>query len=164
MLAIQFYDVVVAVHVLGVVAAFGITFAYPILLRWVKAQHPHAMPALHAAQDTLGKRVITPAMVVVLVAGIYLASDQDLWDRPWVSGPMLILIVLFGLGGAFFAPKERRLAELAQRDIASSSGTSVSFSAEYEALYKQVSTVGLVAVGLVAVAIFVMITKPGGFA
>jgi len=164
MLAIQFYDVVVALHVLGVVVAFGITFAYPLLLTWVKAQHPHAMPALHAAQDQLGKRVITPGMVVVLIAGIYLASDLDVWDRPWVSVPMLILIVLFGLGGAFFSPNERKLAELAQRDVAASTGASVTFSAEYEALYKKVSTVGLVAAGLVAVAVFVMVTKPGGFA
>lgn len=164
MLAIRFYDVVLAAHVLGAVIAFGVTFAYPILLRWVKAQHPHAMPALHAAQDQLGKRVITPGMVVVLVAGVYLASDMDLWDRPWVSGPMLILIVLFGLGGAFFAPQERKLAELAQRDLAASSGTSVSFSAEYEALYARVFAVGMAAAGLVAVAVFLMVTKPGGYA
>lgn len=164
MLAITFYDFVVAVHVIGVVVAFGITFAYPVLLRWVKAQHPHAMPALHAAQDVLGKRVITPAMVVVLVAGVYLASDLDLWDRPWVGAPMAILIVLFGLGGAFFAPNERKLAELAQRDVAASSGPSVSFSAEYETLYARVFAVGMAAAGLVAIAVFLMVTKPGGYA
>lgn len=165
MTAILFYDVVTAVHVLGVVVAFGITFAYPLLLRWVKGRHPHAMPALHGAQDMLGKRIVTPGMVVVLVAGIYLASDRDLWDRVWVSVPMLILIVLFGLGGAFFAPQERKLAELSQRDLASGSepGT-VRFSAEYEALYQRVYTVGLVAAGLVAVAVFFMVAKPGGYA
>lgn len=164
MLAIRFYDVIVAVHVLGVVTAFGVTFAYPILLGYVKRQQPHAMAALHAAQDQIGKKVITPSMVVVLVAGAYLASDIDVWDRPWVSAPLLILIVLFGLGGAFFSPQERKLADLAQRDIAAAAGTKVEFSAEYEALLKRVQTVAVVASLLVAVAVFVMITKPGGYA
>lgn len=164
MLAIRFYDVVVAVHVIGVVAAFGVTFAYPVLLTYMKRQQPHAMAALHAAQDQLGKKVITPSMVVVLVAGAYLASDIDVWDRPWVSVPMLILIVLFGLGGAFFAPQERKLSDLAQRDIAAAAGSKVEFSAEYEARYKRLMTVGLVAAALVAIAVFVMITKPGGYA
>lgn len=164
MLAISFYDVVLSVHVLAVVIAFGVTFAYPVLLTYVKARQPHAMAALHTAQDEIGKKLITPAMVVVLVAGIYLASDRELWDRAWVSGPMLILIILFGLGGAFFSPRERKLADLAQRDIAAAAGTKVEFSSDYEALYSRVRAVGLFAAALVAVAVFLMITKPGGYA
>lgn len=163
MLAIRFYDVVVAVHVLGVVFAFGVIFAYPVLLGYVKRQQPYAMAALHAAQEQIGRRVITPGMVVILVAGVYLASDIEAWDRPWVSVPMLILLVLFALGGAFFSPQERKLADLAQRDIAAAAGTSVEFSDEYEALYSRVMTVALVAIGLVTVAVVLMITKPGGY-
>lgn len=163
MLAIRFYDVVVAVHVLGVVFAFGVIFAYPVLLGYVKRQQPYAMAALHAAQEQIGRKVITPGMVVILVAGVYLASDIEVWDRPWVSVPMLILLVLFGLGGAFFSPQERKLADLAQRDIAAAAGTSVEFSDEYEALYSRVMTVALVAIGLVTVAILLMVTKPGGY-
>lgn len=163
MLAIRFYDVIVAVHVLGVVVAFGVTFAYPILIEFVKRRQPHAMAALHLAQDEIGKKVITPGMVVVLVAGIYLATDAELWDRPWVSGPMAILIVLFGLGGAFFSPQERRLAEMAQKDIATAAGATVEFSPEYESLYTRVRAVGLIAAALVALAVFLMVAKPGGY-
>jgi len=163
MLAIRFYDVVLAIHVLGVVFAFGVMFAYPVLLGYVKSQQPHAMAALHSAQEQLGRKVITPGMTVVLVAGVYLASDIEVWDRPWVSIPMLILLVVFGLGGAFFTPRERKLADLAQRDIAASAGTSVEFSDEYEALYQRVMTVALGVIGLVTVAVFLMVTKPGGY-
>ena len=76
----------------------------------------------------VGTRVMTPAMVVVLGSGIYLASDRDLWDRPWVSIPMVILIVLFGLGGAFFAPRERDLAVLAERDLDGTAGRSAEYA------------------------------------
>jgi uncharacterized membrane protein len=163
MLAIRFYDVVVAVHVLGVVFAFGVIFAYPVLVGYVKRHQPYAMAALHAAQDQIGRKVITPGMIVVLVAGVYLASDIEAWDRPWVSGPLVILFVLFGLGGAFFSPQERKLADLAQRDIAAAEGTTVEFSAEYEALYERVKLVAFGAIGLVTLAVFLMVTKPGGY-
>jgi uncharacterized membrane protein len=156
---VDLYDVIVAVHILGVVVAFGVTFAYPVLLSYARKQHAHTLPALHHAQGELGIKVMTPGMVVVLGTGIYLASDRDLWDRPWVSIPMVILIVLFGLGGAFFAPKERELAALAERDLDGTAG----LSAEYEALFRKVRAVGALAALLVVIAVFVMATKPGGY-
>jgi uncharacterized membrane protein len=57
----------------------------------------------------------------------------------------------------FFAPNERKLAELARRDLA----TGGPFSAEYESLFARVATVGLVTIALVLVAIFFMVAKPG---
>ncbi|MDX6684852.1 MAG: hypothetical protein QOF86_980, partial [Baekduia sp.] len=40
MLAIAFYDVVLSVHVMAVVIAFGVTFAYPAFVPWVRKAHP----------------------------------------------------------------------------------------------------------------------------
>src|SRR4051812_11609456 len=116
MIALTFTDVVLAIHVMGVVAAFGIVLAYPVLMPWLRRAHPDAMAAFHEAQDELGKRLMSPGMVVVLVAGIYLASKEDVWSEIWVSVPLVILIVLGGLGGAYFSPKGRELAALARRD------------------------------------------------
>ena len=78
------------------------------------------MPVIHDMSERLGKLVMSPAMVVVLLCGIYLASDADVWSEVWVSVPLLILIVIGGLGGAYFAPRERKLAELARRDLGGS--------------------------------------------
>ncbi len=72
---------------------------------------------LHDVQGRLGKRLITPFATLLLLSGIYLASDRDLWDQTWVTVPLVILIVILGLGGAFFSPRERRLARLAERDL-----------------------------------------------
>jgi hypothetical protein len=154
MLAIVFYDVVLAVHVMAIVLAFGVTFAYPILLPFVGRSHPQALGPVHEAQERIGKFLITPAATLALITGIYLASDRDLFDRVWVQIPMAILIVLLGLGGAYFAPRERRAAQLA-RDKPG--------SPEYTALVGQVSRVGALASLLVLVAIFFMVAKPGGY-
>lgn len=153
------YSIVLAVHVMAIVIAFGVTFAYPVLVPFIARLHPIALAPLHAAQDRIGKLLITPFATLALLSGIYLAADRDLFDRVWVQVPMGILIVLLGLGGAFFSPRERRAAEIARRDAEAGTGP----SPEYRALSAQIAKVGALASLLVLVAIFFMVTKPGGY-
>lgn len=142
-LAVQFYDVVVSVHVMAVIAAFGMWFAYPLLV-------PRGDAAAHRAQVRVARMVVTPAGTLALLAGIYLASDRSYWDRSWVGIPLVILVVLMGITGGYFIPRQQRLAELAD----AGAGT------EYDALAAQVARVALVAAGLVVVAVFLMVVKP----
>jgi uncharacterized membrane protein len=161
--AIYFYDVVLSLHIMAVVVAFGVTFAYPIIGIYVTREHPRMLPALHGAQERVGKFLITPAATVALLAGFYLAGDRDYMGKVWVVIPLIILIALLGLGGAFFGPSERRAGELATRDIAASAPDGpVALSPEYEALAARVAKVGALASLLVLIAIFFMAAKPGG--
>ncbi len=157
-LAIQFFDVIVAVHVMCVVAAFGVTFAYPVVIPWLRATHPSAMPTVHATQARIGRRLIGPVSTLVLLTGIYLATDRNLWDQAWVTVPFVIIIILFGLAGAFFTPRDRRLAELAERDLGADRGGTL--GGEYDALLRQTAIVGLLYPLLVLIAIFFMVAKP----
>jgi uncharacterized membrane protein len=154
---LTFYGVVLSVHIMAVVVAFGFSFAYPVFKPWARRTHPGSMPVIHDMSERLGKLVMSPAMVVVLICGIYLASDADVWSEVWVSVPLLILIVIGGLGGAYFAPRERKLAELARRDLGDGGGT---LSAEYDELFAQVSIAAYANCGLVLIAIFFMAAKP----
>jgi uncharacterized membrane protein len=156
MLAITFYSVVLSVHIMAVVVAFGTTFAYPAFMPWARKNHPAAMPVIHEMSGRLGRLVMSPAMVLVLVCGIYLASDADAWSETWVSVPLVILVVIGGLGGGFFAPRERQLAALAQRDLADGG----ELSAEYDDVFRQVAIAGLATCALVLIAIFFMAAKP----
>jgi uncharacterized membrane protein len=158
--AVFFYDVVRALHVAAAILAFGVVFTYPVIGKVIRSRDPRAVPALHAAQAHLSRFFITPAMAVLLAAGIYLASDRDYWDQTWVTVPLVILLVLFGLVGGFFAPRERRLAELAQRDVDAAQGGEVKFSEEYETLANSWAAVGGLAGVLVLVAVFFMVAKP----
>jgi uncharacterized membrane protein len=157
MLAFAFYDVVVAIHVMAVVATFGVIFAYPVFVPWLRRTHPEAMPAMHGAQVRIGRLLISPGLGLVLIAGIYLATKAKVWSEVWVTVPLVILLVIGALGGAFFSPNERRLGELARRDLATGKG----FSPEYDALFTRVMTVVVAAIVLVLVAIFFMVAKPG---
>jgi uncharacterized membrane protein len=156
MLAITFYSVVLSVHIMAVVIAFGSLFAYPAFMPWARRNHPQAMPVIHELSGRLGRFVVSPAMVLVLICGIYLASDADVWSETWVSVPLVILVVIGGLGGMFFAPSDRKLSALARRDLADGGA----LSAEYDALFRRVAIAGLATCALVLVAIFFMTVKP----
>ena len=160
MLAVQFYDAVVALHVMAIMIAFGVTFAYPIMVPYITRNHPAAVPAMYATMSLLGKRLITPAAVVALLLGAYLASDRDYWSETWVSVPLLILIVVMGMAGALFAPTERKLAELTARDLQAAGGGPVTWSPEVDALARRNATAGTVASLLILVAIYFMVAKP----
>jgi hypothetical protein len=155
-LAIRFFDVVVAIHVMCVVVAFGVTFAYPVIVPWLTAKHPAAMPAVHDAQVRIGRFLITPAGTLVLLTGIYLAADHHLFKEAWVTIPMVIIIVLLGLAGAFFTPRERELATLARRDLDGGGA----LGDEYHAKARSVAIVDAVSSLLILVAIFSMVAKP----
>jgi uncharacterized membrane protein len=162
--AIYFYDVVLSVHIAAIVIAFGVLFAYPIVGGFVAREHPRFLPVLHSVQERLGKFLITPAATVALLAGFYLASDRDYMGKVWVVVPLVILITLLGLVGAFFSPSERRASELAARDVAAAGVDGpVALSEEYQALASRLAGVGALASGLVLVAIFFMAAKPGGY-
>jgi uncharacterized SAM-binding protein YcdF (DUF218 family) len=141
--AILFYDVVLSIHVMAIVAAFGLWFAYPLLVARADA-------GAHRAQVRVARTVVTPAGTLALLAGIYLASDRSYWSEIWVGVPMVILIVLLGITGGYFVPRQQRLAELAEAGA----------GPEYVALATQVARVTFVAAGLVVVAIFFMVAKP----
>jgi hypothetical protein len=153
----MFWQVVLAIHVAAVVIAFGVTFAYPIFGAVGTRMDPRAMPWFHRMQHLIGQRLINPGLLVVLVAGIYLASKLHQWSQFYVQWGLGAAIVIGALEGAFFSPRDKKLAELAERDVAAAPmGGEVKWSAEYLSLVKQVATVGALTDLLILVTIYLM--------
>jgi uncharacterized membrane protein len=162
--AIYFYDVILALHIAAIVIAFGVTFAYPVIGIYVTREQPRFLPVLHAAQERVGRLIIAPAATIALLAGFYLASDRDYMGKIWVIVPLIILIGLLGLDGAFFGPSEKRASELSRRDVeAAGPDGAVTLSREYTALAARIAKAGGLANVLILVAIFFMAAKPGGY-
>jgi hypothetical protein len=163
--AVTFYTFVLAVHIAAIVIAFGVTFAYPVMYAVGIRAEPRSMPGLHRIQDGVGKFVISPFIGLALLAGIYLASKLHTWSDFYVQWGIAVIVILGGLGGAFFAPRERRLAELAERDIAAadqaSPGKDVVFGEEYKRLRTLVFRVNVLANALILLTIFFMVAQTG---
>jgi len=151
MLAVLFYDVVKWIHIMAVVIAFGGAFTYPIWFRFVRSASLTDRVMFHRAQAFLGQWVISPGLLVIVLAGVYMATDRHYWSKVWVTVPLLIAIGLGALGGVFFGPKEKQLAELAQAGDA----------AEYDRVFGLVRNVTFGAILAVAVAAYMMVTKVG---
>ena len=161
LIAISSYSVVLALHIMAVVAAFGLPLAYPMLVPYARRHHARSMPALHDVQHRLNQRLTAPATVLILGFGAYLASKGHYWSEPWVDVPLVILVVIGGLGGAFVAPACRRLSALARADVdVTPAGADVAWGAEYDALYRRYLAVESLLGALVLVAIFFMATRP----
>jgi uncharacterized membrane protein len=145
--AVEIYDVVKALHIMAVVGAFGLPLAYPMLFAYAQKRHGPQLGALHDIQLRLNQRITGPGTVLILVFGIYLASKGDYWSKVWVTVPLIILIVIGGVGGALINPSVRRLSELA--------GTP-GYAGEYKRYLRFEILLGV----LVLVAIFFMAAKP----
>lgn len=157
LVAVTFYEVVLALHIIAVVFAFGATFAYPVLLGAVTKADPRALPALYRALHAISQRVIMPGVAAIVVFGIYLASHLHLWDTFFVQWGIGVSIVIGAVEGIYLGPREKRLIEAADRDVAAAGGSEVAFGAEHDSLVRQVGGVGALMDLLVVITIFFMV-------
>jgi hypothetical protein len=145
------YDVVKAVHIMAVVAAYGLPLSYPLLLPYVRRRYPGAMAGLHDVQHWLNVRLTGPGTLLILLFGAYMATKHHLWGKPWVIVPITILVIIGALGGAVVVPSTARLSELARTQID---------GPEYAAVYRRYMAAEITLGVLVLVAIFFMAAKP----
>jgi uncharacterized membrane protein len=160
-LAVKFADVALAIHIMAVVVAFGVLFSYPLIFTVGRRLDPRAMPWMHRVQVEIWRRLVSPGLLVVLVFGIYLASHEHQWSKFYVQWGLAAVVIIGAAAGAFFTPKERRLAELAQRDLDAAGSGELAFSAEYESLARQVAIGGAVADLLILATILFMTLHTG---
>ena len=155
--SITAYGVGLWLHVLAVVLAFGPTFGYGFFMAYADANAPSAVPAIYRAAQTSDRYLVTPGMVVVLLAGIYLLAKGDISaSESWVGVGFVAIIALFGMVHGFFAPRYRRAIELSERDLAAGA----ELSEEYRAVSRQIARGGQIAGLIIAVTIFFMVVKP----
>jgi uncharacterized membrane protein len=150
------YNVGLFIHVLAVVLAFGPTFGYGVFIGFADTRAPAAVPAVHRAIRLANLFLVTPAMIVVLAAGIYLMVDADWGDQSWITVGFIAIVVLFGLVHAYFNPRTRKAIELSERDLAAGG----ELSDEYRRVSAEMARVGQLAGLIVAVTIFFMVVKP----
>jgi uncharacterized membrane protein len=145
------------VHVLAVVVAFGPTLGYPIFAAMAQSTAPRSMPAVLRGILRADRFLVTPGMIVLLGAGIYLLSKGNIpSNESWVTVGFVAIVALFAMVHAFFGPRSRRALEIAERDLEAGD----ELGPEFEALSRQIARGGQLATLIVVVAIFFMVVKP----
>jgi hypothetical protein len=161
LVAVAFYEVVIALHILAVVFAFGATFAYPVIFA-VASKEPRSLPTVYRAIHAISQRVISPGLALFVIFGIYLASKLHLWSSFFVQWGLAVSIVIGGIEGAFLGPREKRLIEISEAEVsAAGPDGAVVQGAEHQALARSVGIVGGLMDGLVVLTIFFMVAHTG---
>jgi hypothetical protein len=150
--AVAAWEVVLAVHIAAVILTFGVIFAYPVIYLFAAQLDARGMPWYYRMRALLGKRLISPGLLLVLVAGIYLASDLHQWKLFYTQWGIAAVVVIGAIEGGFLGPRERKLAELAERELN---------GAEYRALSKRVLMVDSLVLVLVLATVYVMTVQAG---
>ena len=178
--AASLFEVVLAIHIIAVVVAFGVTFAYPIMFAVAARQDPRGLPLMHRVEYTTERFLLNPGLLLVLAAGIYLASKGHYWSDFFVQWGLAAVVVIGATVGAVMIPTTKRAEQIATRDLAASAARAagvgahppaagapgpppapVQFSDEYRGLVRRLTLAGTLLSVLVLVTIVLMALHVG---
>jgi uncharacterized membrane protein len=158
---VQFYDVIVFVHILAVVVGFGPTFAYALFAAVAGKEGLRASLAVERAILKWNMTGTTFGMLVILASGLYLVSDGP-WSLSdfFISWGFLAILLLFGLVHGYFLPRERKLITGLEAEADAAPDRTTPRSDKLAALDAQVARMGTVAGITIILTIYVMTAKP----
>jgi len=101
------------VHVLGVLLAFGPTFAFPFFGRLLE-KHPENARFFVEGTEIIEKRLILPLGVVVALAGVGLIYTLHipLWSTPWLIVALVLYASAYGYAVFVQLPTGSKLVRL----------------------------------------------------
>ena len=162
--AVTFADFVLALHILGAIVGFGITFGYPLLLSAAGRMDPAVIPWLLRMRQRLGRYLVNPGLTLVVAAGIYLATDEHYWSSFFVAWGIAAALVIGAVEGSIIIPRSGRLANLAERDLAATAlagggrRSSAAWSRDYSSGYRLLWLSGTLLQAIVVITVFLMAT------
>lgn len=152
------YNLSLWLHISSAVVGLGATFAlavgFPLALR-LDAKY---LPFVHHLSLEVTRKLASPALALLIITGVYQGVDAKVMDEPWIGITFVIAIVLGGLQGAYFVPTDRKLAALAEKELA---GGATTLSQDYQRQAQREGMMGAIAGGLIVLAVLLMVTKPG---
>lgn len=161
-IGVTFYNVILWLHISGVVLAFGPTFAFGLYFAIGARKYPRAIPAILETQTMISRSMITLGGLLVLLTGVYLAA-QSPWEFSdfFIAWGILAIIALLGLTHGFFIPNDTRALHIAKRDI-DAAGPTGDFqpSQEFMDVSSRSARVGPIAGLIIILTIYVMAAKP----
>jgi hypothetical protein len=164
-LAVTGYEFSLFLHITAVMVGFGATFAEAIMFPVAVKAGVKYLPYVHRLQLAINQYMAGPAMLVILATGFYQVADAD-WElgKLWLSGTIVIVLVIGGLLGAYFIPTDRRLGPMVEAEIAAAGDRELrleDLSEEYQREGRREGMIGALTGLLLVVAVYFMVTKPG---
>lgn len=148
------YELLLFVHVLAAATWVGGAIMLKIQSDRALRTDPDRAAELALETERVGTRVLMPASIVLLVAGLWMVFEGDWGFEPlWVKLGLAIYVISAVAGAVFLGPLYKQVGALrAERGPG---------DAELTARLQRISTLSWIDMGLLVAAIFVMTVKPG---
>jgi uncharacterized membrane protein len=166
---VNLFPLLLFVHVLGAIIAFGPAFSFPIIGAMAGKEPMHGNFASRVS-ERLAKVQLTPLALLQGITGLGLIyfGNIDLFHSTWLLIAIVLYVIALGYAGAVQSPAVRRVVEL-------TGGTPTPGAApagppaggppaggpppELMAAIKKVQRGGMLLVGLIVAIVFLMVTK-----
>ena len=161
-LAVTTYQLSVWIHVTAVVVGLGMTFAEAVLFPVAMKMDPRHLPYVHRLQLTINRYIANPALLLIVITGIYQVSDAG-WGFGsfWISATFVIVLSIGGLTGAYFIPADKRLEAMVTEEIKAAGDGPFTPSEEYQHQARIEGIIGSVTGLMIVIALYLMVVKPG---
>jgi hypothetical protein len=165
--AVAFSDLVLGLHIAAALVGFGAVFVYPLLFSFAGRRDPHVMPFLLRSRQQVGRYLVNPGLLLVVLGGIYLATDEHQWSHFYVGWGIIAALVIGAIEGAVVIPRSNRLAAVAERDLSSTAvaaggqRVSAQWSVEYTRGWRVLWLSGVLVELIVVITVFLMATHAG---
>ena len=157
--AVVFWQIILAVHVVFVVAAFGLLLVYPLITIAAERLDRRSLPVILRVRMLLGRSLVNPGLLIVVISGVYLAADQHQWHDFYVWWGIAAALVMGGVEGALVTRQSATLAELAERDVGLFGEADGSWSSDYLAVRSRADQVNALLAVIVVVTTFLMVVQ-----
>jgi hypothetical protein len=114
--AVEFYDVVVWLHITAVLLAFGPTFAYGAFFAAAGQTNPAALPTIGRVVVSWSRIATRGGILLILITGLFLVMNYELWDFSdfFVSWGLAAVLILFAMSQWYFIPTTEKFVEAAE--------------------------------------------------
>ncbi len=157
--AVFFWQIVLAVHVVFVVAAFGLLLAYPLITIAAERLDRRSLPVILRVRMLLGRSLVNPGLLIVVISGVYLAAQQHQWGDFYVWWGIAAALALGGLEGALVTRQSVALVALAERDVGLFGDAEGSWSSDYGTARSRADQVNALLAVIVVVTTFLMVVQ-----
>ncbi len=154
------YDFVLALHIIAVVIAFGWTFALPLMFVVASRHAPRGLAMLHRIEYTGMRFMLNPALLVIVGAGVFLASDGHHWSEFFVQWGLGAVLVIGAVAGSVMIPAAKRAEQAAIADLAAAGDGEPEQSEAYLREIRRLNAFGGLLWTIVVATIVIMAVKP----